>query len=244
MFETMKEPTDAKDNQNHKVKTKSQNVISVGKKNKLNLPVKITESNKSIKSTAVRKIGSSTSSSLGHSISTEKFIKPLRSTAKSIGEIDYELDRWPFCLVWTPLPFVTWFIPLIGHTGIATSQGVIYDFSDDFVVSIDNFSFGRPTKYFQFDPKEVKHDWDKAIVSTAEHYSKTRHSLCFNNCHQHIAGALNLMHYGNYTEWSQLDVWWMITFKSEYISWCGMIKQWWPFLMNLTILIIVLIVLF
>ncbi len=32
--------------------------------------------------------------------------------------IDYEKDRYPFCIVWTPLPLISWIIPCIGHTGI------------------------------------------------------------------------------------------------------------------------------
>jgi hypothetical protein len=34
--------------------------------------------------------------------------------------IDVEKDKFPFCIVWTPLPLISWFIPIIGHTGICT----------------------------------------------------------------------------------------------------------------------------
>jgi hypothetical protein len=34
--------------------------------------------------------------------------------------IDFEKDKFPFCIVWTPLPLISWFIPIIGHTGICT----------------------------------------------------------------------------------------------------------------------------
>lgn len=44
-------------------------------------------------------------------------------------KIDYDLHRYPFCLVWTPIPLLTWLFPFVGHLGIATSQGIIRDFA-------------------------------------------------------------------------------------------------------------------
>lgn len=35
-------------------------------------------------------------------------------------KIDVENNRFPYCIVWTPLPLISWFIPFIGHTGICT----------------------------------------------------------------------------------------------------------------------------
>jgi hypothetical protein len=34
--------------------------------------------------------------------------------------IDKENNRYPYCIVWTPLPVISWIIPIIGHTGICT----------------------------------------------------------------------------------------------------------------------------
>lgn len=44
-------------------------------------------------------------------------------------EINYDSHRYPFCLVWTPIPLITWLFPFVGHMGIATSQGIIRDFA-------------------------------------------------------------------------------------------------------------------
>jgi hypothetical protein len=54
--------------------------------------------------------------------------------------------RFPFCIVWTPLPGLTWLLPFIGHTGIAMSDGVIYDFAGPYTISIDDLSFGETHK--------------------------------------------------------------------------------------------------
>lgn len=33
-------------------------------------------------------------------------------------KIDVKNNRYPYCIVWTPLPCISWFLPFIGHTGI------------------------------------------------------------------------------------------------------------------------------
>lgn len=33
-------------------------------------------------------------------------------------KINPDNDRFPFCIVWTAIPLLTWLIPVIGHTGI------------------------------------------------------------------------------------------------------------------------------
>lgn len=32
--------------------------------------------------------------------------------------------RYPYCIVWTAIPPITWFLPFVGHMGIADSNGV------------------------------------------------------------------------------------------------------------------------
>ena len=34
--------------------------------------------------------------------------------------IEIEKNRYPYCIVWTPLPLISWIFPFIGHTGICT----------------------------------------------------------------------------------------------------------------------------
>ncbi|KAE9067315.1 hypothetical protein PF010_g27509, partial [Phytophthora fragariae] len=37
--------------------------------------------------------------------------------------IDAAVHRFPFCIVWSPIPILTWFLPFIGHLGLADSKG-------------------------------------------------------------------------------------------------------------------------
>jgi len=196
------------------------------------------------------------SASKSNSKSTSKNTADAHSKSKSqkqaqaraeYSRVDVDSDRYPYCVVWTPLPIISWFVPIIGHTGIASSTGIIYDFSDDFNVTVNNFSFGTPTKYYQFRREDIPHGaeaWDKAIQETSDYYSRTRHSLFFNNCHQYIAGVLNKVAYGNKTNWTQTDVWWRITFQSRYTGFLGFIRQWWPISVMTSAAIVFIIVTF
>ncbi len=70
-------------------------------------------------------------------------------------QINPELARFPYCMVWTPIPLVTWLLPFIGHLGIATSQGIIHDFAGSYFISVDDFAFGSPHKYSFAEPIHV-----------------------------------------------------------------------------------------
>jgi len=57
--------------------------------------------------------------------------------------------------------------------GIATSTGIIRDFSGHYYVSEDNMAFGKPTKYWQLDYTKAKggiQGWDIGIVEASEIY--------------------------------------------------------------------------
>ncbi|XP_071446146.1 transmembrane protein 222 [Hetaerina americana] len=153
--------------------------------------------------------------------------------------IDHVKLKYPFCIVWTPIPILTWLFPVIGHMGIATSKGVIRDFAGPYVVSEDRMAFGNPTKYWQLTPSRAKggaSGWDSAVFSASEEYKTRMHNLCFDNCHSHVAYALTLMNY-NDSKWNMVKVWFLFTLNSSYISFLDWIKTWLPFL----ILVIVIL---
>lgn len=89
--------------------------------------------------------------------------------------IDASRSRFPFCIVWTPLPLLTWLFPLIGHVGIGTSQGVIRDFAGPYFVAEDDMAFGVPTKYLQLDYNLVPGGilgWDEGVDKASNLYCK------------------------------------------------------------------------
>ena len=75
---------------------------------------------------------------------------------------DFKRNRYPFSIVWTPLPLISAFLPFIGHTGVCTEDGVIHDFSAPYTITIDDMAFGNPTKYVPLSC--VNSRWDEAVI--------------------------------------------------------------------------------
>lgn len=106
---------------------------------------------------------------------------PVRSEdADKPCTIDVRNDKFPFAIVWTPIPCITWFLPFVGHMvrrccsncidpsvcnrvmatvwlhqGIADSAGAIHDFAGPYYIGYDDMAFGRPTRYLILDPKKI-----------------------------------------------------------------------------------------
>ncbi len=112
-------------------------------------------------------------------------------------EINHNKHRYPFCIVWSPIPLITWIFPFIGHTGICDSQGVIHDFAGPYTITVDQFAFGVPTRYLVLSPELcVDQEWDGAVESGCNVYKGRMHNLFCDNCHSHVAECLNKMRYG------------------------------------------------
>jgi len=147
------------------------------------------------------------------------------------GKIDKERHRYPYSIVWTPIPCLTWLFPFIGHTGICMSSGVIRDFAGPYYVSEDNMAFGNPTRYWALDPNKVVGGavgWDNAVAEASEVYSHRMHNLFCDNCHSHVATALNLMQYDNCTNWNMVKVCFMMLIYGRTVSIAGFLRTWIP----------------
>ena len=80
-----------------------------------------------------------------------------------------------YCLVWSPLPPITWIIPIIGHVGIADSNGIASDFRGPYYVGDDgNMAFGEPTRAV-FIPVDDSELWDRAIREANDVYRGRMH---------------------------------------------------------------------
>lgn len=177
--------------------------------------------------------------------------RPIKMPLPSNEEyrIDHRKQRYPNCIVWTPIPCLTWLFPFIGHMGIGTSSGVIRDFAGPYFVSEDDMAFGRPTKYWQLDPNKVrkkgqnpKDTWDLAVYDASEEYKHRMHNLCCDNCHSHCAMALNIMEYNGSRSWNMVKLCFLMMIFGKYVSVCGFIKTWLPFLLMASVIIILSVV--
>jgi hypothetical protein len=85
-----------------------------------------------------------------------------------------------FSILWSPLPFVTWIIPFIGHLGISNSRGIASDFRGTYFVGDDGrMAFGAPTRALKMDIGEIgAEQWDAAIQQANLVYNRRIHNIC------------------------------------------------------------------
>jgi len=167
-----------------------------------------------------------------------------------------------FTIVWSPLPPITWLIPFIGHTGICDSNGVASDFRGPYYVGDDGrMAFGAPTRALtMLSPAShtqrhgadgstsattgVAAQWDAAIAEANTEYRGRTHNICCDNCHSHVAFALNrmqdlttgmnddddgmLLRHKN-TKWDMIKICFLVFFRARFLSWGGFLKQFLPF---------------
>ncbi|NXD16773.1 TM222 protein, partial [Nothocercus nigrocapillus] len=162
--------------------------------------------------------------------------------------LDAERGRFPFCVVWTPIPVLTWLFPIIGHMGICTSAGVIRDFAGPYYVSVTlNEGICSPCRYWKLDPGKVystsPNAWDTAVHDASEEYKHRMHNLCCDNCHSHVALALNLMRYDNSTSWNMVKLCFFSLLYGKYVSIGGFVKTWLPFALLLGVILTVVLTL-
>ena len=103
---------------------------------------------------------------------------------------------------------ISWFLPFIGHTGIALSNGVIHDFAGPYTITIDDLAFGETHKYVPLrieDPLK----YDQSVAKADKIYEKRMHNICCDNCHSHVAKALNKYQFNGKTNHTMIDVWWL-----------------------------------
>ena len=158
-------------------------------------------------------------------------------------EIDLKSSHFPYCIVWTPIPLITYLFPSIGHTGIGTSSGIIHDFAGSFFVSVDDFAFGKPTKYFKLNlSDQEKYNWDRAIEKGDNKYNMEEHNIFINNCHSHVAYVLNQLNYKGKNNYNMVNIWWMLITKGKYVSFCGFFKTYIGFLIIILIVLIIVLI--
>uniref|UniRef100_A0A915E5Y2 C-type lectin domain-containing protein n=1 Tax=Ditylenchus dipsaci TaxID=166011 RepID=A0A915E5Y2_9BILA len=146
--------------------------------------------------------------------------------------IDYKEHRFPMSICWAPIPLLSWFIPFIGHVGIATTDGKIRDFAGDYRVNKDKMGIGWPTSYCQLSMDKVAGGasvYDQAIEEASDEYKRHRHRIFSDNCHSHVALALNNMQYDGKEDWNAMKVFYYMLRHGRPTSCIGFTKQYVPF---------------
>ena len=153
-----------------------------------------------------------------------------------------------FCVLWSPLHPITALIPFIGHLGISDSRGRAHDFRGPYYVETDGSSpipvmaFGRPTRYLKMDIGELPGgatQWDEAIDEADGIYRQRMHNICCDNCHSHVARALNILEFQGRHDWNMVKLCFLVFFKGSFVNYKGAILlQFLPFLVLLLIFLL------
>lgn len=172
-----------------------------------------------------------------------------------LDEVDTKKAKFPCCLVWTPLPIVSWLAPFIGHVGICREDGAILDFAGSNFVNVDDFAFGAVARYLQLDRKQCcfapnlrghtcdhgyKHSefgsaitWDDALRSSIRYFEHKTYNLFTCNCHSFAANCLNRLCYGGSMHWNMINVAALVLLKGHWVDAMSVLKSFLPFVVVL-----------
>mmetsp|Transcript_28291 Transcript_28291/g.28581 ORF Transcript_28291/g.28581 Transcript_28291/m.28581 type:complete len:169 (-) Transcript_28291:49-555(-) len=139
-------------------------------------------------------------------------------------------NRYPYCIVWSPLPPITWLLPFVGHMGIGNSEGILFDFAGPYTIGVGNLAFGAPTRYVELDPSKCScASWDEGCEEGCEVYAKRMHNLFCDNCHSHVAKCLNHMNYDGYSRYDMIMLAFWVFFFGKFTGVVAIMKTFLPF---------------
>ncbi|XP_076955491.1 protein RTE1-HOMOLOG-like isoform X2 [Bidens hawaiensis] len=168
--------------------------------------------------------------------------------------IDPERARFPCCIVWTPLPVVSWLLPFVGHVGIGREDGVILDFAGPNFVCVDNFTFGSVSRYIQISKEKCsitsnpsttfrteeeyslvesgrnQYTWDDALRKSTQEYQHRAYNIFSCNCHSFVANNLNKLEFQS-GGWNVVNLAVLILFKGKWVNTASMIRSFLPFVL-------------
>ncbi|CAM8953809.1 unnamed protein product [Rhodiola kirilowii] len=183
----------------------------------------------------------------------------LGDTREEVVAIDPKRARFPCCIVWTPLPVLSWLIPFIGHIGICREDGVILDFAGPNFVCVDNFTFGAVARYIQISKKQCSNllqdvasrsddehqqnernveTWDDAIRKSTQEYQHHAYNLLSCNCHSFVANNLNRLGFNN-NRWNMVNLATLIFLTGRWVDKTAMVRSLLPFILVFSVGIIV-----
>lgn len=92
------------------------------------------------------------------------------------------------CILWAPLPIISWFIPFLGHVLLTDSHGMIYDFRGSFQVEKGyTMMNGPPLLELPLGMSIDDYDWDTVLMETLEEYSLKYVNFIINLCETNLS---------------------------------------------------------
>ncbi|KAK1298888.1 Protein REVERSION-TO-ETHYLENE SENSITIVITY1 [Acorus calamus] len=174
-----------------------------------------------------------------------------------LHSVDSKKARFPCCLVWCPLPVVSWLAPYIGHLGICQEDGAVLDFSGSNFVNVGNFAYGAVARYLQlnreqccFPPHMAGHTcknnyrhaehgtamtWDDAMRHSMQKFQHKSYNLFTFNCHSFVANCINRLAFKGSMDWNMINLAALILLKGWWVDRMSIVKSFSPFVTVLCI---------
>mmetsp|Transcript_9378 Transcript_9378/g.26780 ORF Transcript_9378/g.26780 Transcript_9378/m.26780 type:complete len:174 (-) Transcript_9378:90-611(-) len=160
---------------------------------------------------------------------------------------DASTNDLSFSILWSPLPPITWFLPFIGHMGIADSRGLANDFQGSYYIGTqgrNRMAFGPVTRYLKVDVSDLPggvQRWDEAIREANQVYSQRIHNIFCDNCHSHVANALNRIPLSAFgiSKWDMVKLCFLLFFRGRFVSAGSVMAQFGPFLVFVAVIMLV-----
>ncbi|KAM0932478.1 hypothetical protein DsansV1_C44g0240421 [Dioscorea sansibarensis] len=178
-------------------------------------------------------------------------IRRVRHDFWPLDGVDPKKARFPCCVVWTPLPVVSWLAPYIGHLGICREDGAVVDFAGSNIVSIDNFAYGKVARYLQLDREQccfplniAKHtceqayqhaergtatSWDNALQANMQQFQHKCYNLFTCNCHSFVANCMNRLCYNRSLGWNMINLAALVLWRGKWVDGMSVFRSFFPF---------------
>ncbi|KAJ1617325.1 hypothetical protein T492DRAFT_1100585 [Pavlovales sp. CCMP2436] len=154
----------------------------------------------------------------------------------SSRRVDHAAHRYPACIVWAPIHPITWIAPYIGHVGVCSSEGVVYDWVG--AINENDMAFGWPVRYVHFDLAELgctANDWDERLFESVQLFNSSEgpmYDFCTWNCHSFIVKFLNDVGGRGMCakRWNLLSICGLFFFWGRFTTFCGVLQAFGPLL--------------
>eukprot|EP01023_Acetabularia_acetabulum_P046575 TRINITY_DN4821_c1_g1_i4.p1 TRINITY_DN4821_c1_g1~~TRINITY_DN4821_c1_g1_i4.p1 ORF type:complete len:228 (-),score=5.99 TRINITY_DN4821_c1_g1_i4:191-874(-) len=178
-----------------------------------------------------------------HQITLEKQQQSLDNS------LDMEIQlpkRFPYCIVWVPIPIISWLYPFIGHMGVCLSTGEVLDFGASYFINYDSLLFGNPARYLKLNKQKVQLNngsedlsfgqmWDNYLQQSIQVYQSRVYNFVGDNCHCFVAHFMNNISYANKTKWNMINLAAMMFIFGRYTGLLSFLYTWMPFAIILTL---------
>jgi hypothetical protein len=142
-----------------------------------------------------------------------------------------EDPRLAKCVVWTPIPVLSWLCPAIGHVGVTDSRGVTYDFEGPYTIGRGKMIFGDPRQKWKINVDAAV--WDKAVAE----FGAVNYNILWSNCHFFAATVLDKVGYGQippfcgrWANGATAKIIWGLVLHGRSLSVADAVVIWIPFL--------------